>query len=52
MIIIENLNLSIKNKNEINDKDNLISLINILSNHFKYLLLEINKKLYDTMEMI
>lgn len=49
---IYNVYLSIKNKNEINDKDNLIDLMNILSNHFKYLLLEINKKLYDTMELI
>ena len=42
--------ISIKNKKEIDEKDNLINLTNILNNHFKYLLLDINKKLYDMME--
>ncbi len=44
------LYIGIKNKKEIDDKENLINLINILKNHFKYLLLEIDKKIYDIME--
>ncbi len=46
---IYDIYVSIKNKKEINDKSSLIDLISILNNHFKYLLLEINKKLYDEM---
>ncbi len=43
--------LTMKNKKEIHNKNDTLNLLTILKNHFKYLLLEIDKKLLDTMEM-
>ncbi len=40
--------LKIKNKKEVNDT-NLLNLLNIVSSHLKYELLEINRKLYEDM---
>ncbi len=46
---IYDIYINIKNKKEIKDKSSLIDLIKILNSHFKYLLLDINKKIYDAM---
>ena len=42
--------LKIKNKNEVNDT-NLLNLLDIVSSHLKYELLEINRKLYEDMKI-
>lgn len=47
---IYDLYLGIKNKKELEDKETFIHFMTILKNHFQYLLLEMDKKLYDAME--
>ncbi len=42
--------LKIKNKKEVNDT-NLLNLLDIVSSHLKYELLEINRKLYEDMKI-
>lgn len=42
--------LSIKKDKKVVENEKLIGLLNVVSSHFKYLLLEINRKLYDNME--